>query len=415
MVRIAVIGGRPSPLMTAHEFGVDIVLVHEEGKYEPEFADYCSQILHAPIDDSAAILRVLRPLHEQQPFGRILSATEEAGVSTGEVVDALGVPGTSAATARAIKDKVLTRERLAEHDLSPVQYRPVGSDAEAVEFFHAIGGKIVLKPADGVASDHIHIAESADDATLAWKLLREAGVASVIAEEYLEGPVVSVDSFSFAGRHLPIGMSEYRMNELFVEWEVSTPSRFAAPYRDQLREMTCRLLDAMGLTDGPSHSEFVLTPAGPRVLETHNRFAGSGAPQLVQRAHEIDLYRMFLGVTLGFEQLPAVPPPATGGAAIRFFVPEPGVITAITGLDGLAAKVVRRPRDVSLPGIVPYLNEMAGADVGVVINKNEGDTITPLRSVKDCTTGYVIATGRDADDAIAKCQAVIDTVHFHTE
>ncbi len=27
----------------------------------------------------------------------------------------------------------------------------------------------------------------------------------MIAEEYLEGPVVSVDSFSFGGRHLPIG------------------------------------------------------------------------------------------------------------------------------------------------------------------------------------------------------------------
>ncbi|HKT02292.1 MAG TPA: ATP-grasp domain-containing protein [Rugosimonospora sp.] len=415
MYRVAVIGGQPHAVQVAKEHGIEVVLVHEEGKYEEEFHRYCEQIIHAPITDAAALLAVLKPLHERRPFDRVLSTSEDGAIATGEVVEALGLPGTRAATARALKDKALTRRLLAQRGLSPVQYRVVRSEADALEFFESIGDRVVIKPVDGVASIQIHVAESADDVRAAWKLLAEAGHSAALAEEYLDGPVVSVDSFSFEGRHLPIGMSEYRMNDLFVEWEVSTPSRYAAPVRPQLRELTGQLLDAVGLTDGPAHSEFVLTPNGPRVLESHNRLAGSGAPELVRRAFGPALSRMFLTVPLGIERLPATPPDPVGGAAVRFFTPEPGLITDISGVEQLDAKVIRLAPGTVIPNIVPHLNELTDAEVGVVIAKGVGDTVPPLVSVAACTTGYVIASGRDADHAVARCDEVAARIQFHTK
>ncbi|NEE48183.1 biotin carboxylase, partial [Streptomyces sp. SID8455] len=73
-----------------------------------------------------------------------------------------------------------------------------------------------VKPVDGVASLHIHPVDGPEDAETAWQALQEADTSAVIAEEYLDGPVVSVDSFSHAGRHLTIGYSEYRMNDRYV-------------------------------------------------------------------------------------------------------------------------------------------------------------------------------------------------------
>jgi biotin carboxylase len=414
MFRVAVIGGQPHAVMAAKELGIEVVLVHEEGKYEEEFAEYCERIVHAPITDRDAILAALRPLHEERPFDRVLSTSEDGAIATGEVVEALGLPGTRAETARALKDKALTRKLLAASGLSPVRYQVIESEADALDFFESVNDKIVIKPVDGVASIQIHVATSADEAIAGWKLIREAGHPSALAEEYLEGPVVSVDSFSFEGRHLPIGMSEYRMNEYFVEWEVSTPSRVAAPYRQELRELCGRLLDAVGLTDGPAHSEFILTPAGPRVLESHNRLAGSGAPELVRRAFGPSLSRMFLSVPLGIEELPQTPPEPIGGAAIRFFTPQAGTITRIAGVEDVDAKVVRLPKGAAIPNIVPRLNELTDADVGVVIAKSEGDEVPPLRSVAACTTGYVIASGRDAEDAVARCEDVAERIQFHT-
>ncbi|MEU8118666.1 ATP-grasp domain-containing protein [Spirillospora sp. NPDC049024] len=417
MYRVAVIGGQPHAVAAAQELGVEVVLVHEEGKYEAEFADYCERIIHAPITDSGAMYEVLAPLHRERPFDRVLTTSEDGAVATSELCELFGLPGTSPETSRIVKDKGAMRKRLAEHDFSPVRHRVVRSADELADFFYTVNGRIVVKPVDGVASIQIHMADTAEDARTAWKSLREAGHESALAEEFLDGPVVSVDTFSFEGRHLAIGMSEYRMNEYFAEWEVSTPSRVAIPHRDELRETTYRLLDAIGLQDGPAHSEFILTPEGPRVLETHNRLAGSGAPELVRRVSGLSLSRMFLSVTLGIEELPTEPPEWTGGAAIQFFVPPPGTITAIEGVDSLVeqgVEVVQVPPGVTLPNIVPYINRFTDAELGVVVGKGVGDEVRELRSVADCVNGYVIVSGKDADDAVARGDGAIGRVRFET-
>lgn len=412
MHRVAMIGGRPAPVTGAKELGIDVVLVHQEGMYDPAILRHCERIVHAPIDNGPAILEVLRPLHAERPFDRVMTTTEPAGVSTGFVVDALGLPGVSEATARALLDKSLTRERLAEHDLSPVQYRVVRGVDDIVDFLGTVGGRIVVKPIDGAASLHIHPVASDEDAALAWKLFGEVGISVAIAEEFLEGPVVSVDSFSHEGRHLPIGYSEYRMNEHYVEWEVSTPSRYAKPHLAALRDLTPRLLDAVGLTEGPSHSEFVLTPNGPRVLESHARLAGSGAPELVRRAFGLNLGRMMLTVPLGIDELPLTSPDPIQGAAIRFFTPDPGTITSITVDDDVPALVRRMPVGEKPQVFLPYFDELTDVDVAAVITKNPGDVVPPLLTVADCSSGYVIATGRDVDDAVAKCEDVNAKIHF---
>jgi hypothetical protein len=412
MFRIAMIGGRPAPITGAKQLGIDVVLVHEPGAYDESIVAHCERIIHAPISDGPAILEALAPLHKQRPFDRVMTTTEPAGVSTGYVVDRLGLPGVTEATARALLDKSLTRERLAEHGLSPVRHQVVKSMEEAIDFQESIGGRIVLKPVDGVASMHIHQATSAAETALAWQAIQAAGLSTALVEEFLEGPVVSVDSFSHEGRHLPIGYSEYRMNDRFVEWEVSTPSRYAAPHLAALQALTPKLLDAVGLTEGPSHSEFVLTAAGPRVLESHARLAGSGAPELVRRAFGLNLAQMMMTIPLGIEELPLTPPEPRGGAAVRFFTPPPGTVRSITVDDSIAGIVRQVPRGTALKVFLPYLDELVDLDVAAVVAKSVGDTVPPLLTVADCTSGYVIASGRDADDAVAKCDDINEKIRF---
>lgn len=412
--RVAVIGGRPAPIAGAKELDIDVVLLHEKGSYDEAIAAHCERIVHAPITDGQAMLDVLKPMHQERPFDRVLTTTEPAGESTGFVVDALGLPGVTEATARALKDKVLTRELLDQHDLSPVRYQAVHGPDEIARFRAEVGDRVIVKPADGVASLHIHPVDGRDDAERAWRALQEAGVTSVIAEEYLDGPVVSVDSFSHDGRHVPIGYSEYRMNEKFVEWEVSTPSRVAAPHLDALRALTPRLLDAVGLTEGPSHSEFVLTPNGPRVLESHARLAGSGAPELVRRAFGPNLNRMFLTVPLGIDRLPEESPEPLGGAAVRFFTPRPGTVTAVDVAEDAADQIRWVPKGEVPLVFLPYLDEFMDVEVAAVIAKHVGDVVPPLLTVADCVSGYVIASGVDAEDAVARCERANDRIRFDT-
>lgn len=415
MYRIAMIGGRPAPVAGAKEMGIDVVLVHEEGKYDPKILEHCERVVHAPITDGPAMLGVLKDLHAERPFDRVMTTTEPAGVSTGYLVDALGLPGVTEATARALLDKSIMRELLDDRGLSPVRHRVVKGVADIVDFQREVGGPIIVKPTDGVASLHIHPVSGADDAPGAWAAITEAGMSTALAEEYLQGPVVSVDSISRDGRHVPIGYSEYRMNEKFVEWEVSTPSRVAVPYLEQLRDLTPKLLDAVGLTEGPSHSEFVLTPDGPRVLESHARLAGSGAPELVRRAFGYDLNRMMMTVPLGIDPLPDESPDPIAGAVAQFLIPQPGRVVSVSVDDDIPAVVRRWPAGVGRPGVfLPYLDELRDVDAAVVITKNPGDTVPPLNTVVDCESGYVLVTGTDGDDAVRRADEIVSKIHIET-
>jgi biotin carboxylase len=412
--RIAVVGGRPAPIHGARKLGIDVVLVHQEGEYEKEIVAHCERVVHARIDDAEAIIKVLEPLHRQRPFDRIMTTTEAAGEATGKVVDYFGLTGVSFKTAHLLKDKVAMRELLEKHNLSPVAFRRVTSAQDAVEFVKA-HGKSVLKPAEGVASLHIHPCDDEDSAAAAWKQLKHAQVDHVIIEEYLEGPVVSVDSFSFQRRHLPIGYSQYRMNDRYVEWEVSTPSTEARKWLDELKDMTCRLLDAVELEEGPSHTEFVLTANGPRLLESHARLAGSGAPELVRRAFGLDLNRMFLTVPLGIDRLPEVSPQPVAGAAIQFFVPTPGTLRKIE-LDLAPDVEVHRTKPGEAPLVfLPFLFELGKAEHAVVIQKHEGDRIPPLDTVADCVSGYVLATGKSRENAVETGNRLVASVRFDVE
>ncbi|MGW0504774.1 ATP-grasp domain-containing protein [Micromonospora sp. NPDC003241] len=412
--RVAVIGGMPAPIHGAKELGIDVVLVHEEGKYEPSILAHTERVVHAPLDDGPAIHAALSPLHAERPFDRVMTTTEVAAISSGYVVDMFGLPGVTEFTARALKDKSLTRECLAKADVENVRYQVVNSVEEAVSFLEQVGGKIVLKPIDGAASLHIKEVGTPEQVAEAMSELAAAGITAPMAEEFLSGPVVSVDSFSFEGRHLTIGYSEYRMNDRFVEWEVSTPSRVAVPHLADLRELTAKLLDAVGVTEGPSHSEFVLTPNGPRVLESHARLAGSGAPELVRRAFGLDLNRMFLTVPLGIDELPLESPAPIGGAVALFLTPKPGPITSITVSEDIPATVRRIPPGESARVFMPYLFELGAEDTAVVITKNPGDEVAPLLTVADCSNGYILASGTDALDAIAKAEAINAKIDFVT-
>ncbi|MFD4373357.1 ATP-grasp domain-containing protein [Streptomyces sp. NPDC058486] len=414
--RIAVVGGRPAPVHGARELGIDVTLVHTEGQFDRAEAEpHVVRILTCDITDTGALLELLRPLHEAEPFDRILTTTELSAVPVGEVNEKLGLPGTPPEVSRIIQDKALTRQALDRHGLSPVRHRRVHTAAEAVAFLEEVGDRVVLKPGQGAGSLHIHMVDDAEHAARAFREIEDFGYGGVLAEEYLQGPVVSVEAFSHEGRHVVLGVSEYRVNEHFVEWECSVPSDAARPYLAELHELTAGVLDAVGLTDGPSHSEFVLTPAGPRLLETHNRLSGAGIPEMVHRATGWDPARLFMTIPLGIDHLPEAPPEPKQGAAIRFLDGPPGRITAITGTDTLPVPIRQVPPGERAPHMIPYLKDFKNAPAGAVLSKHPGDEISAMDSLLTSDRGYVFATAPTREQAAHYCETLANTIVFHTE
>jgi hypothetical protein len=215
----------------------------------------------------------------------------------------------------------------------------------------------------------------------------------LIVEEYLDGPELSIESFSFAGRHIVFGINmetKFEKNSAnpFVEIAHQMPAPVPPEQLKAARDYTVAFLDAVGIADGPSHTELKLTSKGPRIIETHARVGGDFLTDLVRLTTGYDLYDLTLAWPLKLiEGIEAHPIPY-GGAAIRYFTPPPGQVTAIRGIE--TTRGGRGVRTLHLPLHV-------------------GDQIRPILKSSD-RVGYVIASAVSSTKAADICKHAIDNI-----
>jgi biotin carboxylase len=147
--------------------------------------------------------------------------------------------------------------------------------------------------------------------------------------------------------------------------------------RGRIEALVVRFLDVMGLVEGPAHTEVIVTPDGPRIVESHNRPGGDGIIDLVQHACGLDV----IGMT--FDRLAGRPvhvrPDRHRAAAVSFLTAEPGRVHRVDGV--AAARAV--------PGV-----ERVEVTVG------PGDVVRPLSCSAD-RCGCVLAVGATAEETLA--------------
>ncbi|WP_406482001.1 ATP-grasp domain-containing protein [Streptomyces platensis] len=415
MERIAIVGSRTDMARHAKELGLEVVLVHSPGSRPDRVQRYVDHMIECPVAEPDAVLDVLAPLHHERPFRRVLAPGEDAVLTAAVVSEKLGIPGNSVETVRAIKNKVLTRQAMDRAGISPVLHRVVVSEAELLGFLAEVDGKIILKPIDSTGSLSTLPIEDEQQARRAWALYVADGHTEGLVEEFLEGPEVTLESFSVDGKHHPVGIDEYlQAPGQAVEIGDLFPGRVSAENQDGMIRLTSALLDAVGLVEGPSHTEFILTDKGPRILETHCRIGGGAINELVKRAYGVDLSRLQVSVPLGLETFTPHSLDSGKGAVMLFFMPEPGRVTSISGLEALGVPVHQMPIEKSWTGLVG-LDPIRDAEVGVNLCLEVGDVAIRVRNNWELLMGFVIANGDDADQAVARAEEVVAGITIETE
>ncbi|MEU6174258.1 ATP-grasp domain-containing protein [Streptantibioticus parmotrematis] len=161
-----------------------------------------------------------------------------------------------------------------------------------------LGYPQVVKPSDGGGGLGVVLVDDPEQRSHAADLIRgmrnygggEFG--SVLAEEYVKGPELSVQGVAHDGRpHLlsvceklttleevpdAPGLSGFR--------EVGHLARHGDSADEGLRELTSRCLDAVGYREGPFHVDVIQGEAGPVFVEMGFRLSGGGLVGLVERA-----------------------------------------------------------------------------------------------------------------------------------
>ncbi|MFE3992615.1 ATP-grasp domain-containing protein [Streptomyces goshikiensis] len=393
---VLLIGGVDAHLERFAALGAKVVLIQHPDKVTAFQAGNADVLLVVDYTDWATVLPFAEAARSVYGVDAVVSLTEPGLNPASRLSDLFGLSdGRRYEVSRRMRDKWLMRRHLAEQGLPVPHAALVEGRASLDAFGERAGYPFILKPLSTTAGFGLLRAEDPGDLDRVWARIQELDggrtdrgstmftVDGFLMESYIDGPEFSVEALSFAGRHVVVAVTEKLVDEAhFAELGHAVPARLDEGDRERLTGAVETFLTAMGVTDGPSHTEIRLSGRGPVVIESHNRLGGDHIVELVEAAYGIDMIAYGAAWPLGLTEPLDVSPAPRAGAATRFVLREPGTVTAVSGV----AEVAARP-------------DVIAAQVSV----RPGDTVRPLRDNWD-RLGCVVVRAADTDGAVELCE-----------
>jgi biotin carboxylase len=293
-----------------HREGVTVsVLCRMEHLRRIRSNEDCARVLALPVEaDMKEWVYLAQALHDVHAVTRIALFGEQDCDRAAAVGEALGITTHSPDTVRRVQDKSAMRARLRAVGIEDTPAQVVADRDDLHSFAAEAGLPLVIKPNGGTASVGISVARSRADLDLCFTKASATHSAfrsqGILAERFFEGPQFSIEGFSEGGEHVFAAITrKYSDPVTFVEMGHVLPAPLSAAESVMIHQYARDVLDALGVRFGPTHTEFVLTSEGPRIIETHLR-VGSDMCPLVPVVTGIDLLEMQIRQTLGEQVLP---------------------------------------------------------------------------------------------------------------
>lgn len=226
-----------------------------------------------------------------------------------------------------------------------------GSEFSQVEdFLKRESYPVVLKPTESAGSDGVKLCHSLDDAKEHFELLMKSqkvngGLnSSVLCQEFLRGKEYIVDHVSRDGVHKTAMVWLYDKRpangSAFVYYGIN-PVDPTTPEARILIAYTRRVLDAIGIKNGPTHGEVIMTNDGPCLVEINCR-ANGGDGSWIPLARALTGGTSQVGMTADaytdaqqFNMTPDIPPTPfkASGKAVYLVSFSKGVVKSCPGFE----------------------------------------------------------------------------------
>jgi biotin carboxylase len=339
-----------------------VVVVPAEGmlpplyRGSPALAGYQQVVTHeGDLDMTAQSLRALK-------VTALVAGTEIGVALTEQLAHRLGVPGNDPRTSHLRRDKGAMAAALARAGLDGPRSLSTDRLQDALSWAQSLAGvpEFVLKPADSAGSDGVAFCSSPDDIEVAWRKLHQVPNAMggtnscLVLQERLRGSQYVVNSVS--ATPLP-GATRHTITECWADRR--TPDSHLYDRLDLLNrtrlvprvlaDYTVRVLDALGVANGPAHTEVMYVPGrGPVLIETGARPEGAYDPHAMREATGSDHIRDAVhAVVTGKPRRLAADRPRATVAKISLIAPYDGV------LDPLLVKTL-----LNLPTVRGYVGAL---------------------------------------------------------
>ena len=353
----------------ALRLGVDLVIASDEPSTLAEaFPDH---LLALPFADPAAAAAAMRGYAERRPLDAVVPVDDATVVAGAAIAEALGLRANPVAAARATRNKLAMRRRLAEAGVPGPAFAAVRLDEDPEGAAARARYPCVLKPLVLSASRGVIRADDPPAFVAAVRriaaILAEPEVAALgegtdtlLVEDFVPGAEVALEGLLEDGRLETLAIFD-KPDPLdgpyFEETIYVTPSRLPAAAQAAVRGVTADAARALGLRHGPLHAELRWSAAGgPAVIEIAARSIGGLCSRTLTFGTGLTLEEIILAQALGRPTGSLVRERRAAGV-MMIPIPRGGVLEDVKGLE--AARAV--------PGI---------EDVTITMHK--GQTVVPL-------------------------------------
>ncbi len=283
-------GARLAPRFRAA--GLDVVHVQSNPDESPFYidrlrrGDFVENVVHAgDLEATAARVAAFEPAF-------VVVGSEPGVLLSDALSERLGLPSNGTALSRARRDKHEMANALRRAGLRAVQECKTGDAEEAVAWASERGDwPVIVKPLDSAGTDGVSLCEDADAIRRAFAEVLgrpnalQGANEQLLVQELLRGVQLFTDSISWDGVH---HVSEcWRdtkrriQGNLAYDFEELLDAR--GEQQDQVIPYVHAVLDALGISYGPAHTEVMLTDRGPVLVECGARLHGSIRDDVIDR------------------------------------------------------------------------------------------------------------------------------------
>lgn len=254
----------------------------------------------------------------------------------------LGTPSISLESARLATNKYEMKVRFREKGIPIPWFREIHSVADLKRAVSEQGYPLVIKPIDRSGSRGVfRLDEGCDLDDLFAKSKAFSYSGRVQVEKFLDGLQISTETIMYHGQGVTPGFSDrnYNLLEQFLPQIMENggwmPSTLSGAERKQVEDLVVRTSLALGVTDGVTKGDVVMTEEGPKMIEMAARLSGGDfCESLVPLSIGVNYVEAAIKIAIGEEpDLEALKPKFQQFVVNRYFFPEPGRLVRIEGVE----------------------------------------------------------------------------------
>lgn len=374
----------------AKEMGLDVLVVD----MNPDAVGFNVPGIEKEIISTIDIQAVISAAKRHRIDGIMTLATDMPMRTVAAVAKEMNLIGIDEETALKATNKAEMRKALQLNNVPIPKFYVVSNKDEYKEVVKQFDVPFIVKPADSSGSRGIFEVKDIhnDDLIIeAYDYCHPfSKVGDVVVEEYMEGPEVSVETLTVNSECHVIQITDKLTTGAphYVEMGHSQPTMLSNEIAEQISKVAKAANKAIGIKNGPSHTEIIVTKEGPKIVELGARLGGDNiTTHLVPLSTGVNMVECCIKIALG--EIPDIKKKWNKGSAIRYFEQHAGVIDSIEGVD--KAEEIDGVQQISIVHGV-------------------GEEVSEINSSGE-RMGFVIAQDVDVDAAIKDCLAALTKIN----